>query len=295
MHLYATFMRDTDKEWYRYINFFGTEVEQKWTMLSENDEDKFVKFKVDDTFVKMTIDELKFNYTRLMPDGFFTISNVTYPMKDSEKKGFDVMVTVHKPGEKVPSIICRQDCADVFHVSSSEYRIPMGVSIPEEACPKNMNYLDFMYSDECKNFKSVAIYCDDSLDTILRYVGSLNKYNTTMKRLYEKYKYSRFTGCKQNIVELLNSTGFVEDLKSVFGIFNFPFGLDLNRSEMNNIEITMLNKLVKPNSSKQIIEANYCPFDKAINTDDLGIKHLFINIGDPKKVDLFILAYKEAE
>lgn len=295
MHLYATFRRDTDKYWYRDIDFFGTEVEQKWTMLSENDEDKFVKFKVEDTFVKMTIDELKNNYIRLMPDGFFTISNVTYPMKDSKDKGFDVLVTVHLPGEKIPSIICRQDCADVFHVSNNTYAIPMGISIPRDACPKNMNYLDFMYSDECNNFKSVAIYIDDDIDTILRYTGSLNKYNDTMKKLYNKYQYTRFKECRKSVKELLTTTGFIEDLKSVFGIFNFPFGLNMNRSEMNENELRLINKLVKPNSAKQFIEANYCPFDKSIDTDELGVNHLFINIGDPKKMDLFILAYKESE
>ena len=291
----AEFRHDTPKTWYRTINFFGYEIEQKWTQLSESDEDKFVKFKIADTFVKMSIDELKDNYIRLMPDGFFTISNVTYPMKDSKEKGYDVLITIHKPGEKIPSIICRQDCADVFHVSNNTYAIPMGISIPKEACPKNLNYLDFMYSDECNNFKSVAIYIDDDIDTILRYTGSLNKYNDTMKKLYNKYQYTRFKECRQSVKELLTTTGFVEDLKSMFGIFNFPFGLDMNRSELNDSELMMINKLVKPNSAKQFIEANYCPFDKAINTDELGVNHLFINIGDPKKVDLFILAYKESE
>lgn len=289
------FKHEETKEWIRYIDFFGYQIEQKWTQLSESDEDKFVKFKIEDTFVKMTINELKENYIRLMPDGFFTISNVTYHMKDSDEKGFDVMVTVHKPGEKIPSIICRQDCMDVFHVSNNTYAIPMGISIPKDACPKNMNYLDFMYSDECNNFKSISIYIDDDIDTILKYTGSLNKYNNTMRKLYEKYKYTRFKECRQSVKELLTTTGFIEDLKSMFGIFNFPFGLDMNRSELNDSELMMINKLVKPNSSKQFIEANYCPFDKAIDTDELGVNHLFINIGDPKKVDLFILAYKESE
>lgn len=290
------FRHDTPKTWYRTINYFGTEIDQKWTQLSESDEDKYVKFKIEDTFVKMTVDELKNNhYVRLMPDGFFTISNVTYPQEKSKEKGFDVLITVHKPGERVPDIICRQDCMDVFHVSNNTYAIPMGISIPKDACPKNMNYLDFMYSDECNNFKSVAIYVDDDIDTILRYVGSLNKYNDTIKKLYNKYQHTRFKECTQSVKELIAKTGFAEDLKSMFGIFNFPFGLDMNRSELNDKELLLVNKLVKPNSDKQFIEANYCPFDKAINTHELGIRHLFLSVGDPKKTDLFILAYKESE
>ena len=294
------FKHEEVKEWIRYIDFFGYKIEQKWAQLSDSDEDKFVKFKVEDTFVKMTVSELKDNYIRLMPDGFFTISNISYLAENDKKEKeteYDVLITVHKPGERIPSLICRQNCADVFHVSSNAYKIPVGVSIPEEACPKNMNYLDFMTSDECNNFKSIAIYIDDSIDTILRYVGSLNRYNSTLRKLYDKYEkyYLRYTGYQKSVKDLINKTGFVEDLKSVFGIFNFPFGLDMNRSELNDSELMMINKLVKPNSSKQFIEANYCPFDKAINTDELGVNHLFINIGDPKKVDLFIMAYKEAE
>ena len=292
---YVEFRHDTPKTWYRTIDYFGHEVEQKWTQLSESNEDKFVKFKIEDTFVKMSIDELKNNYIKLMPDGFFTISNVSYTIKDSEEKGFDVLITAHKPGDNIPSIICRQDCMNVFQVSNNTYAIPMGISIPREACPKNMNYLEFMTSEECANFKSIAFYIDDDIDTILRYIGSLNKYNDTMKKLYNKYQYTRFKECRQSVKELINTTGFIEDLKSMFGIFNFPFGLDMNRSELNETELMMVNKLVKPNSAKQFIEANYCPFDKAIDTDELGVNHLFINIGDPKKTDLFILAYKESE
>lgn len=295
MYLYNEFIHDDVKTWTRVIDYFGYEIEQKWNQISESDEDLFVKFEVGSIEVKMTIQELKDNYVRLMPDGFFTISNVTYPTKDSKNEGYDVMMTIHKPGEKIPSIICRQDCADIFNVSSNAYGIPIGVSIPREACPKNMNYLDFMYSKECNNFKSIAIYIDDSIDTILKYAGSLNRYNSNLRKISNKYQGTRFKGCSDSVKALIDKTGFAEDIKSVFGIYNFPFGLDCNRSKMNDTEIMMLNKIVKPESVKQIIEVNYCPYDKAIDTDKLGLKHMFINIGDPKKSDVFIIVYKEAE
>lgn len=295
LHDRSELVKDEGSVWIRIINFFGNKVEQVWEQISESDTGEFVKFKVENIGVKMTVSELKDKYIRLIPDGFVTISNISYPINNGKDIGFDVMVTLNKFGDNIPCVICRQDCVDIFRFSNNNLMIPIGISIPKEACPKNMNYLDFMYSEKCVNFKCTAVYLDDSLNTILKYLGSLNKYNSTMKKLRDKYENSQMEGCKDNIYDLLLSTGFYEDFKAVFGVFTFPFGIDTDRAEFNSKELMLLNKLVNEKPNTVFTNASYCPYDRGIDTDKLGFKHLFINIGTVKESDVFLVAYDESE
>lgn len=283
----------SDNKFIRIIKYFNNTINQVWEVISDSKEDMYVKFKVENIGVSMTLKELKENYIRLVPDGFMAISNIKYPIDNGEDEGFDVLVTLNKFGNDIPEIICRQDCIDVFKYSNSSMQIPIGISIPKIACPSNMNYLDFLYSRDCINFKSTAVYLDDSLNTVLKYIGSLNKYNGTMKRLKEKYSKTQMVGCNDNIYDLLINTGFYADYQSVFGVFTFPFGIDTNRSEFNNGELRLLNSVVNNSTNKIITQASYCPYDKCIDMKDIDSKHLLINTGNVKESDIFIIAYEE--
>lgn len=283
------------KNFSRFINFFGNWIEQAWTMMSDTEDGDYVKFKVENIGVSMTVQELKDNYIKLVPDAFMTISNITYPINDEKETGFDVMVTLNRFEENVPEVICRQDSVDIFRFSNSQLAIPIGISIPKIACPQNMNYLDFLYSKECKNFKSTAVYLDDSLDTVLKYFGSLNKYDNTMRKLKEKYKNTRMMGCNSSVRELLIKTGFYADFQTVFGTYNFPFSIDTSRSEFNASELRLLNSVINNSNNKVITEAHYCPYDRGINIEELETKHVLINTGDPKESDVFLVAYIESE
>lgn len=288
-------MRYENNRYIRNINFFGNCIDQTWVVMSESDKDKYVKFKVENIGVSMTITELKQHYIRLIPDAFMTISNVSYPIDDEKDIGFDVLVTLNKFGDNVPDIICRQDTVDIFRFSNDKMQIPIGISIPKIACPKNMNYLDFLYSKDCKDFKSTAVYLDDSLETVLRYLGSLNKYDNTMKKLKEKYSDTQMVGCHDSVRDLLNGTGFYVDFQSVFGIYTFPFGIDTNRSDFHDSELRLLNSIVNNSTNKIITEASYCPYDRGINTEALNMNHMLINAGNVKESDVFLVAYIEEE
>ena len=63
-----------DKSFTRLIDFFGNCIEQNWKVISDSDTGDYIKFKVENIGISMTSEELKENYTRLIPDGFITIS-----------------------------------------------------------------------------------------------------------------------------------------------------------------------------------------------------------------------------
>ena len=104
-----------ERNYVRVFDYFGTEIKQIWEMdVNSTSEDQFVKFKVRNIGVKMSVRELKENFVRLVPDGFFTISNVDYPINNGTERGFDVLCTLNLTNDGMPYVVCRQDTIDVF-------------------------------------------------------------------------------------------------------------------------------------------------------------------------------------
>lgn len=279
-----------ENEFNRRFDYFGYTMNQKWTCINSITDD-FIKFKVDGIGIKMTYRELMDNYIRLIPDGFFTISNISYPINEGKERGYDVFCTLHKGKETQPYVICRQDIADVFKYSSSEKMINIGLSISRRTCPKNMDFEVFSYSENIKDFKAVAIYLDDSISTIFKYIGSINRYNLTLRRLRDKYNGTNMVGCTDNLYDMLHKNGFYNDFKETFGVFTYPFALDMSRSIMNDRETNMFNSIIKIPGIKRMTNLIYCPYDKGIDMDEIDKNHLLINIGDDKHSEVFIVIY----
>ena len=292
---------ETDKKFFRIFDYFGTQVKQTWELVSEIDnriddiDHDFVKFKVENIGLKMTVDELKKNYTRLIPDGFITISNIDYLVNEGKERGFDVLITLNKEKDTVPSVICRQDVIDVFQYHNDSSYIPIGLSISRKACPNNMDYSAFMYAENIKNFKAVAVYLDDSINTVLKYVGGLSRYNSTMQKLKQKYRNTRMMGCNDNIYDLLLKTSFPADFYDTFGVISYPFALDMSRSVMNEQETRMINSILRPESLSKMTNIVYCPYDRGIDISKIDSKFILVNTGSVAKANIFILTFELEE
>lgn len=281
---------DKGNKYFREFKYFGNDLKQLWIM--ENDpSDFFVKFTVENIGYKMSIDELKKNYTRLIPDGFFTISNIDYPINYNKDRGFDVLCTLNKGKNTVPDVICRQDIIDVFRFSNDSKYVPIGVSVPRKACPSNMDYQTFMYAENINDFRAVAFYIGDSIDSILKYASPINRYNATMKKLHKKYKDSKMVGCNTTVRDLMVKTGFHQDLFEVMGITPYPFAIDLSRATMTEREEMLLNKIIGVGDKSHIANVVYAPYDKTVDIDKIDSKHIFINAGTEFKPDIFALFY----
>lgn len=280
----------------REFSYFGTMVKQQWELIADNlsatSENEYLKFKVSNIGVKMSINELKKNYIRLIPDGFFTISNAWYPINEGKDTGFDVMCTLHRKNESTPSVICRQDVLDVFAFSNESNKTQIGLSISKRTCPKNMDFSVFMYSTKVETFKCTAVYLDDSINSILKFVSPLGKYNATMQRLFKKYDGTKFIGCQNNIYDLLIKSGFYNDFKETFGIFTYPFCFDTTRSILNEAETKTFNSFIKIPGKRALKNLVYFPYDRGIDTDRIGSKYLLVTTGTESSSDIYIVSYR---
>ena len=262
----------------RAFDYFGIPIYQIWEALTSTD-GYFIRFKVERIGLKMTLKELNDNYIRLIPDGFFTISNIQYPISE-EEKDIDVLVTLHKGIEKIPSVVCRQNVIDIYTESPSKFKTVIGLSMSNMTCPKGFNLTAYMNAEKVTHFKAIAVYLDDSLNTILKYVGSLNKYNLTMRRLYDKYKDTNILGCNQNIYDLLITNRFYDDFKSLFGIFTYPIDLDLTNCTMDEADSAVFNSHINSSKNSKMTNIVYCPYDRGIDLDQIGANHLLVQTED---------------
>ena len=283
-----------ERNYVRVFDYFGTEIKQIWEMdVNSTSEDQFVKFKVRNIGVKMSVRELKKNFVRLVPDGFFTISNVDYPINNGTERGFDVLCTLNLTNDGMPYVVCRQDTIDVFKFTNDAKLTPIGLSVSRESCPKNMDFNVFLYSDNVTNFRATAVYLEDSLTDFLKYVKPLAKYDATMAKLYAKYKNTGATGCFNNVYELLLKNGFYEDVKRAFGVWTYPFPVDLKRCQLNDQEENMLNTAIKLKNRKRMVNVIYCPFERGMNLDKFNDRYLIVNAGTDRVSDPFVFAYEE--
>ena len=275
----------------RRFEYFTIPIKQIWQRIGDIT-DEFVKFRVLNIGVKMSLSELKSNYIRLIPDGFFTIANITYPQSYTEEKGFDVLCTLHNKNDKFPSVICRQDVTDIFQYTESNHRIQIGLSISQRSCPKGVNFSSFLYSEGVKDFRAVAVYLEDTINSILKYVGPLNKYNATLHRLKEKYQGTKFFGGFDNIYDLLVNNGFYEDFKDLFKVTTYPF-IQLDHSVMTPQETAMFNKILGTKTKSVMTNIVYCPYTRDIDLDNIQSRYLLVNSGDNKKSDIFVVTFDE--
>ena len=281
------------KRYCRTFDYFGSPIKQTWEMDPySNPEDLFIRFKVCIVGVKMSIKELRKAYVRLTPDGFFTISNVDYPINNSKERGFDVLCTLNLSSNTEPYVVCRQDTVDVFKFTNDNKMIPIGLSVSRESCPRNMDFNVFLYSDNVYDFKTTAVYMEDSLKDVLKYVSPLTKYDATMKKLYDRYKNTAMTGCFDNVYDLLLKNGFYEDFKRAFGVWTYPFDIDLTRCNLNEQEENMLNAAIKLKNGRRMVNVVYCPFERGMDLKKYNDNYIIVNNGTDKITSPFVFSYE---
>ena len=249
---------------WRHVHIAGMNFYQKWVPASD-DTKMYVLYEVEKIHCSIETKNLEKYFIKLSPDGFITVSNIFYKT-DADPNGFDVLVTLHVGNDRTPFAICRQDVVDVFNYKTDGSTIPIGTSVSRATCPKNLDLMNFMYSERVKDFKASAYYADDDLRSMMKYIGSLNRYNATLHKLHDKYEGSQMKGCSNNLFELLEDKHFIGEFKIANKIRTWPFYIDLDNDELSDDAVGEFNKLF--NTKARAIE--YLPYSREIDLNALG-------------------------
>lgn len=281
------FITKVDEDIYR-RTIEGCVKDQKWFRLMGEKEDLFIKFKVCDSTAVISIDDLDNRFVLLNPDGFITISNIIY----DKGKSKDVAVTVHKGNELAPSIVARQNVLDIFY-QPRDYHRKVGMAVSRETYG---NAFDTLYdAEEAIDFKSIAAYKEDDLDTILRYIGSTRKYNNTLKRIAAintaKIYRDMYIGLCRTVKELLDNNEFMLEFNGLFDILEYPYLFDLSRVNAIGHEYDWFQEIFH---DRKIVDLRYFPYDRTMDLKDIlerDEKYFFVKAIDGS---IFLILYYDA-
>jgi hypothetical protein len=228
--------------------------------------DTYILYDDDFNEVKLSRDEFM-KYTRLIPDGYITCSIVGMYGLD------DVIVTlvrhsdVVETGNYVPFVVCRQQISDLFaNAFYNDGTTKVGLSINRNNCPKGIEIKDVLvYTDPPRYNKTISIYLDDSIDTILKFIQS-SKFDDALENLYEfNFKNDSITGKVKKLKDLLLSNDFYSDFLEAFNIITIDEEIITEDHIVpNNIAITIQNII-----NKKMINPLFIKYDQTIDLDKI--------------------------
>jgi len=273
-------------------------------IISEKNPDKIKAIREEDgEKIILTYKELEENYTLLSADAFVMFNIVK--IKNLE----DVIILVYRKKEEIdtkepiPYIVCRQNITDFFTNSISPQMQYCGISISKDTAPEGVNLQQVMACDGLESADRVAIYIDDTLDSILSLIKT-KLYDNVLYTLFMDHLryvsksrggdiYFNFTknenmvdGYCKSLKGLLASNNFMYDIHRGFGIF--PLDIDLGKDEDSNLSAenkSVLESLL----CKNITESLVVKFKKDI--DLTKIKKDYVLVSDIHE-NLYLVAYR---
>lgn len=172
------------------------------------------------------------DYRAVRPDGVMMFNIVTM-----NKEMKDVVVTLSRldAANDLPYVVCRQYIYDYFSnmetAAGDADSFYMGMSVCRDTVDAAREEIPLEQTLMCAGVKSsfvVAVYLDDTLDSILR-LFSNRKYNTVLAALKEGLEAGfaaqgkMVKGCCATLEELLRDNTFMADFRRCFRVVELPY------------------------------------------------------------------------
>lgn len=248
----------------------------------------------------LTEEKLK-EYTRLNPDGIIGFSIV----KVHELE--DVIITLMRKQEleakdTVPYLICRQNITDFFSNAISPEMKYCGISISKDTVPTGVEFERVLSCDGIESTKSIAVYMDDTLDTILSFIRTKNYDNVLytlfmdhvkyiskddQEKLKENRKKEYIDGYCKSLRDLMESNNFMYDFCCGFNII--PTYMDLSYIGESCVVLKDSDRhLLCEILAKNIISTIVLKFAKDIDLSKINDEYVLIS---DKNDNLYVVTY----
>lgn len=251
---------------------------------------------------KITIEELKANYTKLEYDGIISLSVVHLDKID------DVMVLFMRrkdleKGNGIPYAVCRQCVSDIFHYAfAKEDKDYFGLSINVDSCPANINFANFLACNALDNQMNIAYYIGDKLDDLLNMVD-LTPYDEVLEKLFKDRCHYMANGIRfieneylqkdiidgyvKSLKELLSTNNFYNDIYNAFNIY--PLAFDMQHSAETQILDATIKDALSFLLSQNVNNTIVLKYNKDIDLDEMQHR-LYVLVADEHE-DIYFIAY----
>lgn len=271
----------------KYKNNKNTNDNITCTLVSDNEDDIIISSK-----------ELNEKYVSIIPDAFLNIMITKEPDFNGTEIN-DVYFCISKSSDLssknyVPSLILRQNCYSKFKNTLNIYG---NIYIGECATVVNSSkeeLIEMMQWEEIKKKYSVALYIDDSEDTILRYIS--NKIKKDINNVLVSIKKSmgdNIKGAAETIEELFKDNDFIGNYKSIFNIAQIDFPIVLGKESYNNNGDIIINSKQKNRLEdmlkRYIDNIRIIKYDKDIDISKIiNVQHVVVSDSDNI---IYLIAY----
>lgn len=252
-----------------------------------HDKKQISYFDTENKVRKMSIKDAK-SYKILAPDGLLIIANVSlendndvvillnqFPKSDIQMKT--------KEGESYA--ICRQLSIDPFSMMSQPNSVFYGISISVDTCPANMDYGWFFAYKSIGYKKNIAVYLDDTTDSIISLINT-EKFDSTLMNLHNKYA-SQYNGFCKSLKELIDENSFMFDFRRCFNIIEVPFHIDDSVDYLSDENTAHLGSII----GETITETYMMRYSKEINTNEFARDYILVTSAADNHDKVFIVGY----
>lgn len=243
---------------------------------------------------KYSRDELINKWTRLKPIGYLSLSTVKL---DNNFK--DVIVSIFRQkdldnGDSIPYCVCRQSVIDLFTMQTN--RNPniqyVGISVSKDTIPEDTPYEMMLACNGVDDIVMISMYLGDTLDKLLSFVPSTQKYDRVLKNLYDSInpiERNRLRGYCVSLKQLLNENNFMYDMLKAYDIEPIPYSvITVNDSELYPDIRKYLEGVLKVEMFKTYV----IPYDLDIDLKSIKRNHVLVMDAMEK---LYIIAYDKGE
>lgn len=222
------------------------------------------------TYCSMEADKLN-EYTRLNEDAVISFSTVIISTENAITKPLkDEIVLVMRKSDKTEQIVCRQFIPDIFYQLINPHSTKKGCCVTKDNCPTNIKFNVLKSCERLASTTNVNIYLDDTKETIFKLIKNqlkeINKFFDEQKYLIHYYE-----GIADTLEQLLDETGFWNELESSLGIVKLKSEIIDNKLDISQI-IYLQNKISYLINNIDIVEYWYDIDTSKISGDYMILK-----------------------
>ena len=236
----------------------------------------FKKCGTDEELIK-TPEQVDNTAVEIQPDALLHIMWTKYENGDD-----DMYVRVFRTDTLNPeklddslAVIMRQDCvSQVKAMFGASMKVYVGECLTKDIIfNQEVSMTDLYDFDHVEADMLIYLYCDDTLDDVMKLVGKTAKIFDDVFKGLSKKNSDIVIGYATSLAEFLEENGFIDAFRSIFGIVPIDFPIILGKESYDSDDNIILNK--KQHSRLEDILRKHIKDVKIIDYDyDLDIRQI---------------------